>query len=137
MPWTAQRRSFATNEFIAHDQAEGVAAGPLGVRSYVCLYCFIRVMDMTLTCADLDATQLLGMDIQERDHISLKWTDGRVSRYHLHHLRAWCLCSECQHETGQRLLNSSDVSPDLEIEDIFSASRPVCALERACLELPR
>lgn len=62
------------------------------------------------------------MDIQARDHISLKWTDGRVSRFHLLHLRTCCLCPECQHATGQRLVNASEIDPNLEIEDIFSAS---------------
>ncbi|KAF1334351.1 Gamma-butyrobetaine dioxygenase, partial [Globisporangium splendens] len=72
----------------------------------------------------IDFVCLLGMDIQTRDYISLKWTDGRISRFHLMHLRSWCLCSECQHETGQRLVNSSDIDPDLEIEDIFSEFSP-------------
>lgn len=68
------------------------------------------------------------MDIQARDHITLEWTDARVSRFHLRHLRAWCLCPSCQHETGQRLVNSSDVDPNLEIEDIFSASLGLCCV---------
>uniref|UniRef100_K3WUI5 TauD/TfdA-like domain-containing protein n=1 Tax=Globisporangium ultimum (strain ATCC 200006 / CBS 805.95 / DAOM BR144) TaxID=431595 RepID=K3WUI5_GLOUD len=89
--WLTPRRGFATNEFIAQERLD-LGAEPLG---------------------------LLGMDIQTRDYISLKWTDGRISRFHLMHLRSWCLCPECQHETGQRLVNSSDIDPDLEIEDIF------------------
>lgn len=62
------------------------------------------------------------MDIQARDHITLNWTDARVSRFHLHHLRSWCLCSTCQHETGQRLVNSADIPLNPEIEDIFGQS---------------
>lgn len=59
------------------------------------------------------------MDIQNRDFIALKWDDGRRSNFHLLHLRSWCLCSACQHSTGQRLVNSADIAPSQDIDDIF------------------
>ncbi|GLE07915.1 hypothetical protein PINS_up018744 [Pythium insidiosum] len=65
------------------------------------------------------SAKLLSMDVQHRDYIALKWSDGRNSKYHLLHLRSWCLCPACQHETGQRLVNSADVAEDLEIRDMF------------------
>lgn len=63
------------------------------------------------------------MDVQHRDYISLRWTDGRSSKFHLLHLRTWCPCPECQHSTGQRLINCSEIDPDkLDIVDIYGAS---------------
>ncbi|DAZ99677.1 TPA: hypothetical protein N0F65_001914, partial [Lagenidium giganteum] len=63
---------------------------------------------------------ILGLDIQHRDHISLNWNDGKCSKFHLVHLRSWCLCPSCQHETGQRLVNYADINhDDIGIEDIF------------------
>lgn len=85
-------RGFATNEFLIADVQKPASDTPLG---------------------------LLSMDIQSRDFISLKWNDGRVSKYHLLHLRSWCLCPSCQHETGQRLVNAADIGDKLEIRDIF------------------
>ncbi|KAJ0412853.1 hypothetical protein ATCC90586_002483 [Pythium insidiosum] len=63
----------------------------------------------------------LHMDVQHRDFIGLKWSDGHISKYHLQHLRSWCLCPACQHETGQRLVNSADIAEELEIRDMFVA----------------
>lgn len=66
--------------------------------------------------------QLVGMDIQNRDFIALKWDDGRRSNFHLLHLRSWCLCPECQHSTGQRLVNAADIAPSQDIDDIYRTS---------------
>lgn len=81
--------------------------------------------------ADTDAPvvlQLVGMDIQSRDFIGLKWDDGRRSNFHLLHLRSWCLCPECQHSTGQRLVNAADIAPSQDIDDIY---RTLCLYSSA------
>ncbi|TMW62878.1 hypothetical protein Poli38472_005496 [Pythium oligandrum] len=62
---------------------------------------------------------LVSMDLMNRDFITLKWSDGHASQFHLLHLRTWCPCPECQHETGQRLVNSADIPENLEINDMF------------------
>jgi DUF971 family protein len=60
------------------------------------------------------------MDVQHRDFISLRWNDGKTSKFHLLHLRTWCPCPECQHSTGQRLINSSEIDAEkLDIADIY------------------
>ncbi|KAF4322109.1 hypothetical protein BBO99_00001206 [Phytophthora kernoviae] len=49
-----------------------------------------------------DTNELLGVDVQHREFITLRWQD------------------ECQHETGQRNINSFEIDPEnLDIEKIF------------------
>ncbi|ETI45463.1 hypothetical protein F443_09963 [Phytophthora nicotianae P1569] len=69
----------------------------------------------------LSITQdLLGVDVQHREFITLRWQDGKRSKFHLLHLRTWCPCSECGHPTGQRVINCSEVNQDeLDIEKVF------------------
>jgi hypothetical protein len=65
---------------------------------------------------------IVGIDIQNRDYISLTWSDGRSSRFHHMQLRSFCLCPQCQHETGQRLVNSADIQAEPNIEEIYRKS---------------
>ncbi|KAF1773817.1 HAD-like domain [Phytophthora cactorum] len=55
-----------------------------------------------------------------REFITLRWQDGKRSKFHLLHLRTWCPCSECGHSTGQRVINCSEINKDeLDIEKVF------------------
>jgi DUF971 family protein len=57
--------------------------------------------------------QLAGVDVQHRDLISLRWNNFKTSKFHLLHLRTWCRpCPECQHSTGQRLINRSEIDAE-------------------------
>lgn len=64
--------------------------------------------------------KLHGVDVRHREFIILRWQDGKMSKYHLLHLRTWCLCPQCGHPTGQRLINCSEVNKSgLDIEKVF------------------
>ncbi|KAL8011661.1 putative Type I phosphodiesterase/nucleotide pyrophosphatase/phosphate transferase [Plasmopara halstedii] len=64
--------------------------------------------------------ELLGVDVQHREFIILRWQDGKRSKFHLLHLRTWCPCPQCGHLTGQRIINSSDIDKEwLDIEKVY------------------
>lgn len=64
--------------------------------------------------------QLLGVDVHHREFITLRWHDGKRSKFHLLHLRTWCQCSDCVHSTGQRVVNCSDIKQDeLDFKQLF------------------
>ncbi|KAG7393258.1 hypothetical protein PHYPSEUDO_011263 [Phytophthora pseudosyringae] len=66
------------------------------------------------------AQELLGVDVQHREFITLRWQDGKRSKFHLLHLRTWCPCPECSHPTGQRVVNCAEIAQDeLDIEKVF------------------
>jgi DUF971 family protein len=67
--------------------------------------------------------QLLGVDVQHREFITLRWQDGKRSKFHLLHLRTWCPCPECGHPTGQRVVNCAEIDQEaLDIEKVFGGS---------------
>ncbi|ETV68509.1 hypothetical protein, variant [Aphanomyces astaci] len=49
-----------------------------------------------------------GVATASADKLDIEWTDGLRSSVDLFHLRAWCTCPQCEHSTGQRLLNITD-----------------------------
>lgn len=58
--------------------------------------------------------------MQHREFITLRWQDGKRSKFHLLHLRTWCPCPQCGHSTGQRVINSSEIDKDnLDIEKLY------------------
>ncbi|GMF33112.1 unnamed protein product [Phytophthora fragariaefolia] len=70
-----------------------------------------------------DDAQLLGVDVEQREYMTLRWQDGKRSKFHLLHLRTWCPCPECSHPTGQRVVNCAEIDQnDLDIEKVFGTS---------------
>ncbi|OQR86353.1 hypothetical protein ACHHYP_10643 [Achlya hypogyna] len=56
--------------------------------------------------------------LEAASKVQLEWSDGHTSQLHAVHLRAWCTCPQCQHSTGQRLVNISDVPKNPTIADL-------------------
>ncbi|OQS07337.1 gamma-butyrobetaine dioxygenase-like, partial [Thraustotheca clavata] len=56
--------------------------------------------------------------LAEKNKLTLTWNDGHQSQFDPVHLRAWCTCPKCQHSTGQRLVNISDIAEKPAISDV-------------------
>ncbi|CAK4073507.1 unnamed protein product [Aphanomyces euteiches] len=61
----------------------------------------------------------------QQDKLHVAWSDGHSTNFDLVHLRAWCTCPQCQHSTGQRLVNISDTPVAPRIDKIHVDSENV------------
>ncbi|RLO01669.1 hypothetical protein DYB28_015325, partial [Aphanomyces astaci] len=77
-----------------------------------------------------------GVATASADKLDIEWTDGLRSSVDLFHLRAWCTCPQCEHSTGQRLLNITDAPLAPRVSSVQGTSIPRTLISIVISHLP-
>ncbi|KAF0689995.1 Aste57867_18585 [Aphanomyces stellatus] len=67
-------------------------------------------------------SSIVSAGVEQNNKLRVAWADGHSSSFDLFHLRAWCTCPQCQHSTGQRLVNIADAPAAPRVDSVQVAS---------------